>query len=97
MTKIGGKYSQSWTEELLNKINKEDSITSRHHLIHRYLCQRVEQIENVIANFEDDDIDLTLVIEQLYEDLMLAHKQIGRTMDRNDFYAKYYKIDTLKI
>ena len=50
------------------------------------------QIEKVLANIEDDDIDLTMVIEQLWEDLKLAHKQISQTMDRNDFYAKYYKL-----
>lgn len=96
MVKIDGKYSQSWTEELLSQINEEDSITLRHHLINKYLNQRVKQIERVIANFENDDIDLTLVIEQLYEDLILAQKQILRTADRSDFYAKYHKLDLLK-
>lgn len=90
MVKIDGKYSQSWTKELLSQINEEDSITLRHHLINKYLNQRVKQIEKVIANFENDDIDFTLVIEQLYEDLILAQNQILRTIDRSDFYAKYH-------
>jgi hypothetical protein len=34
-----------------------------------------------------------MVIEQLWEDLQLAHKQILSTMDRNDFYADYFKLD----
>jgi hypothetical protein len=93
MAKIDGKYEQFWTERLLEQINSEDSITKRHHLISRYLCQREKQVEKIIANIEDDDIDLTMVIEQLWEDLMLAKKQIPSTMDRNDFYAEYFKLD----
>lgn len=93
MAKIDGKYEQFWTEKLLKQIENEDSITKRHHLLSRYLYQRDKQIEKIIANIEDDDIDLTMVIEQLWEDLKLAHKQILFTMDRNDFYAKYYKLD----
>ena len=93
MAKIDGKYEQFWTEKLLSQINDEDSITKRHHLISRYLHQRYLQIEKVLANIEDDDIDLAMVIEQLWEDLELAHKQIMHTMDRSDFYAQYYKLD----
>ena len=92
MAKIDGKYEQFWTENLLNKINDEDSITKRHRLIGKYLFQRVRQVEKVLANIEDDDIDLTLVIEQLWEDLELARKQITYTIDRSDFYAKYYRL-----
>ena len=93
MAKIDGKYEQFWTEKLLKQIENEDSITKRHHLLSRYLYQRDKQIEKIIANIEDDDIDLTMVIEQLWEDLKLAHEQILFTMERNDFYAKYYKLD----
>lgn len=92
MAKIDGKYEQLWTEKLLEQINGENSITKRHHLISRYLYQRDKQIEKIIANIEDDDIDLTLVVEQLWEDLRLANKQILQTTDRNDFYAEYYKL-----
>jgi len=93
MAKINGKYEQFWTENLLKQINSEDSITKRHHLISRYLHQREKQVEKVIANIEDDDIDLSMVIEQLWEDLQLAQKQILQTMDRSDFYANYFKLD----
>lgn len=93
MAKIDGKYKQTYTERLLKQIEGEDSITKRHHLISRYLYQRDKQIEKVLANIDNDDIDLTMVIEQLWEDLQLAHKQISQTMDRNDFYAEYYKLD----
>lgn len=92
MAKIDGKYEQPWTENLLKQINSEDSITKRHHLISRYLYQRVKQVEKVLANIEDDDIDLSMVIEQLWEDLELARKQLTYTIDRSDFYAKYYKL-----
>ena len=76
MAKINGKYEQFWTERLLEQINSEDSITKRHRFIGKYLYQRVKQTERILANIEDDDIDLTLVIEQLWEDLELARKQI---------------------
>lgn len=90
MAKIDGKYKQLWTENLLAKIQNERSITKRHHLINKYLYQRDKQIEKIIANIEDDDIDLTMVIEQLWEDLQLAHRQISQTMVRSDFYANYF-------
>lgn len=93
MTKIDGKYEQSYTERLLEQIESEDSITKRHHLISRYLFQREKQIEKVLANIEDNDIDLTMVIEQLWEDLKLAHAQIMSTMVRIDEYAKLHKLD----
>lgn len=95
MAKIDGKYEQYWTEDLLKKIETEDSITKRHHLINKYLYQRDKQIEKIIANTEDDDIDLTMVVEQLWDDLRLAQKQLLHTMDRNDFYAKYFKLNDL--
>ena len=95
MTKIDGKYKQSWTEGLLARIQSEDSITKRHHLINQYLHQRDKQVEKIIANLEDEDIDLALVIEQLWDDLRLANKQILQTMDRNDFYAEYFKLNDL--
>ena len=93
MAKIDGKYEQPWTERLLKQINEEDSITKRHHLISRYLNQRHEQIEKVLANIEDDDIDLTMVVEQLWEDLELAHKQIFYTLERSDEYAELHRLD----
>lgn len=74
MTKIGGKYKQFETEELLSQINNEDSITKRHHLLPRYLHQRSKQVEKILANIEDDDVDLIMVIEQLWDDLELARK-----------------------
>ena len=93
MAKIDGKYEQPRTEKLLKQIESEDSITKRHHLIERYLYQRSRQVESIIANIEDDAIDLTMVIEQLWEDINLAQEQILQTMERNDFYARYYNLD----
>lgn len=89
MAKIDGKYERPETEKLLNEINNEDSITMRHSLISKYLFQRVKQVEKVIANIDDDEIDLDLVIEQLWEDLQLAQSQIETTIGRVDFYADY--------
>lgn len=92
MAKIDGKYKQFWTEDLLVKINNESNITKRHQIISKYLFQRIKQVEKIIANLEDDDIDLTLVIEQLWNDLSLAQKQISYTLDMVDFYADYYNL-----
>ena len=72
MSKIDGKYEQFWTEDLRRKIDAEDYISKRHPLILRYLRQRSEQIESILANAEDDDIDLLMVVEQLWDDLKLA-------------------------
>ena len=74
MIKIDGKYKQLETEDLLSRINNEDSISKRHHLLPRYLLQRSKQIEKILANIEDDDIDLIMVIEQLWDDLELTRK-----------------------
>ena len=76
MIKIDGKYAQLETEDLLSHINNEDSIPKRHHLLLRYFRQRSKQIEKILANIDDDDIDLIMVIEQLWDDLELARKHI---------------------
>lgn len=76
MIKIEGKYKQFEAEALLSRINNEDSITKRHHLLPRYFRQRSKQIEKILANVEDDNIDLIMVIEQLWDDLELARKHI---------------------
>lgn len=93
MTKIDGKYEQIETENLLEQINSADSLTERHHLLAKYLNQRCLQIEKILANIEDDDIDTTLVIEQLWEDLYIACQQIRFTTDRIDFYADKHKFE----
>lgn len=82
MAKIDGKYKQIETENLLEQINSADSLTERHHLLTKYLNQRCLQIEKILANIEDDDIDTTLVIEQLWEDLYMACQQIRFTTNR---------------
>ena len=82
MTKIDGKYKQIETENLLEKIDSSDSMKERHHLLAKYLNQRCLQIEKILANIEDDDIDTTLVIEQLLEDLYMAYYQIRFTTNR---------------
>ena len=76
MIKIDGKYKQLETEDLLSRINNEDRITKRHNLLAKYFRQRCKQIEKILANIEDDDIDLIMVIEQLWDDLELARKHM---------------------
>ena len=93
MAKIGGKYEQIRTENLLLQINSADSITKRHHLLAKYLEQRCSQVEKILANIEDDDIDTTLVIEQLWEDLYIACQQIRFTTNRIDFYADKHNLE----
>ena len=53
-------------------------------------------IEKILANIEDDDIDTTLVIEQLWEDLYIACQQIRFTTNRIDFYADKHKLEKCK-
>lgn len=76
MAKIDGKYKQPETEDLLSRINNEDRVTKRHNLLAKYLRQRSKQVEKILANIEDDDIDLIMVIEQLWDDLELARKHM---------------------
>lgn len=82
MAKIDGKYKQIETENLLEQIDSSDSMKERHHLLAKYLNQRCLQVENILANIDDDDIDTTLVIEQLLEDLYMAYYQIKFTTNR---------------
>lgn len=93
MAKIDGKYIQIQTENLQSQIDETDSITKRHHLLAKYLEQRCSQVENILANIEDDDIDTTLVIEQLWKDLYVACKQIRFTTNRIDFYADKHNLE----
>lgn len=93
MAKICGKYEQIQTEKLQSQIDKTDSITKRHHLLAKYLDQRCLQIEKILANIEDDDIDTTMVIEQLWKDLYIACQQIRFTINRNDSYADKHKLE----
>lgn len=93
MAKIDGKYKQIQTENLQSQIDETDSITKRHHLLAKYLEQRCTQVENILANIEDDDIDTTLVIEQLWKDLYVACQQIRFTTNRIDFYAEKYNLE----
>ena len=82
MAKIDGKYKQIETENLLEQIDSSDSMKERHLLLTKYLNQRCLQVENILANIDDDDIDTTLVIEQLLEDLYMAYYQIKFTTNR---------------
>jgi len=94
MAKIEGKYKSVLAEELLEIMKKEDSRTKLHHLVLKYLYLRYKQVEKIIANIDDSDLDLELIIEQLWEDLELAlnhYNQIDRTVNRSDYYAQSIK------
>lgn len=82
MAKIDGKYKQIETENLLEQIDSSDSMKERHRLLTKYLNQRCLQVENILANIDDDDIDTTRVIEQLLGDLYMAYYQIKFTTNR---------------
>lgn len=76
-------------------MKKEDSRTKLHHLVLKYLYLRYKQVEKIIANIDDSDLDLELIIEQLWEDLELVlnhYNQIDRTMNRSDYYAQSIKL-----
>ena len=49
--------------------------------------------KKILANIENDDIDLTLIIEQLWEDLQLAYNQIGDTTNRSNEYAEFHHLN----
>lgn len=89
MAKIDGKYLDTRIEDLYEKIVKEDSITKSQHLVTKYLAGRCLQVEKILANSDGYDIDLLLVVEQLWEDLKLAKTQLRNVTPRSDFYAKY--------
>ena len=73
MSKIKGKYEQFQIEELLNKIKNPKWKSIKRSLILKYLFQRRQQIENIVAN---DDADLKTVVDQLLDDLKLARNYI---------------------
>lgn len=79
MTKIDGKYGQIETENLRLQIDSTDSYAERQRLLAKYLDQRCSQVEKILVNIDDDDIDTTRVIEQLWEDLYIACQHIRFT------------------
>ncbi len=79
MTKIDGKYGQIETENLRLQIDSTDSYAERERLLAKYLDQRCSQVEKILVNIDDDDIDTTRVIEQLWEDLYIASQHIRFT------------------
>lgn len=79
MAKIDGKYKQTETENLRLQIDSTDSYAERERLLAKYLDQRCLQVEKILANIDDDDIDTTRVIEQLWEDLYIACQHIRFT------------------
>lgn len=72
-------YDSSYCQLLRKKIEDTDSIKESHRLINKYLSQRINCIEKVIANNFPDEVCLEDMIECLWQDLILANKQIKMT------------------
>lgn len=75
-------YDSSYCQLLRKKIENTDSIKKSHELINKYLSQRIKCVETVIANNFPDEVCLEDMVECLWQDLILANKQIKITYDK---------------
>lgn len=72
-------YDSKSCQLLKKKIEETDSIKDRHRLINKYLSHRIRRVETVIAQEFPDEVSYQEMIECLWEDLILAVKQIQIT------------------
>lgn len=72
-------YDSKYCQTLKKKIEETDSIKERQRLINKYLGERIRCVEKVIANQFPDEVSYEEMIECLWEDLMIAQKQIQYT------------------
>ena len=72
-------YDSKYCQSLKKQIEETDSIKERHRLINKYLGERIRCVEKVIANQFPDEVSYEEMIECLWEDLMIAQKQIQYT------------------
>jgi hypothetical protein len=72
-------YDSKYCQTLKKKIEETDSIKKRHQLINKYLGERIRCVENVIANQFPDEVSYEEMVECLWEDLIIAQKQIQYT------------------
>ena len=72
-------YDSKYCQTLKKKIEETDSIKEKHQLINKYLGERIRCVEKVIANQFPDEVSYEEMIECLWEDLMIAQKQIQYT------------------
>lgn len=70
------KYESEICQNLKKEIEQTDSIKKRKILVIKYLGERIKNIENIIAQDCIDDIDCTLMLECLWNDLILAKNTI---------------------
>lgn len=63
-------------QKLKKEIEETDSIKKRKILVIKYLDERIKNIESIIAQDRVDDIDCTLMLECLWNDLILAKNTI---------------------
>ena len=75
-------YDSKGYQDLKKKIKDSDSIKESHRLVNMYLAERIKCVERVMANEFPDEVSYQEMIECLWEDLILAQKQIQYTYDK---------------
>lgn len=60
-------------------IEKEDSLAMKARMLNVYLRNKWEKVEQIIGNDYPDDVCLEELVEDLWEDLLVARKQIVMT------------------
>ena len=75
-------YDSKRCQDLKKKIENSDSIKENHRLVNMYLAERIRCVETVMANEFPDEVSYEEMIECLWEDLILAQKQIQYTYNK---------------
>ena len=75
-------YDSKRCQDLKKKIENSDSIKENHRLVNMYLAERIRCVETVMANEFPDEVSYQEMIECLWEDLILAQKQIQYTYSK---------------
>ena len=75
-------YDSKGYQDLKKKIKDSDSIKESHRLVNMYLAERIKCVERVMANEFPDEVSYQEMIECLWEDLILAQKQIQYTYSK---------------
>ena len=75
-------YDSKGYQDLKKKIKDSDSIKENHRLVNMYLAERIKCVERVMANEFPDEVSYQEMIECLWEDLILAQKQIQYTYSK---------------
>ena len=75
-------YDSKMCQDLKRRIEDTDSIKENHRLVNMYLAERIRCVERVMANEFPDEVSYQEMIECLWEDLILAQKQIQYTYSK---------------